>query len=492
MVGKKKILAESFREMVWSELERKLTEEPAEQEGILFTEGVSEEGSDGLPDLGSIPPESFTERSLGTPKKESKDELIGLVRGLNGDSIGEKLTSLSGYLAHPPAPQTAGDVSNFILYVNAVKTLTSILTDFSPSSSGFLYEAFLAACVNGEQISGREIILDGEKLTNIADIKINGGFYGVKLNKNGVVSGSFRNLMATLLEHDSITYITSLKKITGEGLEIEGTVTTYEIPITSDNIIQLLTSASNPTNVSSMRTPQASFLEQLGDALDDPAAVVRAIQNTFQENNPKDADTIIWGDKGNTENVLKTFDLKNLKTTYGWQKGGKFKFNKTQVIGLAEQGAPIEQQAPAEGGTSAGESCSADPLSRETCNALSSLNKTWEPIFAAAGVPFKQPKLVFYSQTGSSGCGSAQSAMGPFYCPSDQGIYIDTDFYREMEAKLGAGGDFARAYVIAHEYGHHIQTITGISEQIRSAQQQRPGAAEPGPGLHARSGGSLR
>jgi hypothetical protein len=342
MVGKKKILAESFREMVWSELERKLTEEPAEQEGILFTEGVSEEGSDGLPDLGSIPPESFTERSLGTPKKESKDELIGLVRGLNGDSIGEKLTSLSGYLAHPPAPQTAGDVSNFILYVNTVKTLTSILTDFSPSSSGFLYEAFLAACVNGEQISGREIILDGEKLTNIADIKINGGFYGVKLNKNGVVSGSFRNLMATLLEHDSITYLTSLKKITGEGLEIEGTVTTYEIPITSDNIIQLLTSASNPTNVSSMRTPQASFLEQLGDALDDPAAVVRAIQNTFQENNPKDADTIIWGDKGNTENVLKTFDLKNLKTTYGWQKGGKFKFNKTQVIGLAEQGAPIE------------------------------------------------------------------------------------------------------------------------------------------------------
>ncbi len=151
-----------------------------------------------------------------------------------------------------------------------------------------------------------------------------------------------------------------------------------------------------------------------------------------------------------------------------------FGVDPAQMLGGLEQGAPTEQQAPAAGGTSASESCSADPLSRETCNALSSLNKTWEPLFAAARIPFQPPKLVFYAQQGNSGCGSAQSAMGPFYCPSDQGIYIDTDFYREMEAKLGAGGDFARAYVIAHEYGHHIQTITGVSDQIRSAQQQNP------------------
>jgi predicted metalloprotease len=154
-----------------------------------------------------------------------------------------------------------------------------------------------------------------------------------------------------------------------------------------------------------------------------------------------------------------------------------FGVDPAQMLGGLEQGVPNEQQAPAQGGTSASESCSADPLSRETCNALSSLNKTWEPLFAAARIPFQAPKLVFYSQQGNSGCGSAQSAMGPFYCPSDQGIYIDTDFYREMEAKLGAGGDFARAYVIAHEYGHHIQTITGVSDQIRSAQQQRPNRA---------------
>jgi uncharacterized protein len=154
-----------------------------------------------------------------------------------------------------------------------------------------------------------------------------------------------------------------------------------------------------------------------------------------------------------------------------------FGVDPAQMLGQLEQGAPIEQQGPAQSGTSVSESCSVDPLSRETCNALSSLNKTWQPIFEQAGVPFQQPKLVFYAQSGNSGCGSAQSAMGPFYCPSDQGIYIDTDFYREMEAKLGAGGDFARAYVIAHEFGHHIQTITGVSEQIRSAQAQRPNRA---------------
>ena len=77
----------------------------------------------------------------------------------------------------------------------------------------------------------------------------------------------------------------------------------------------------------------------------------------------------------------------------------------------------------------------------------------------------------------NTGCGSGTSAMGPFYCPADQTIYIDTSFYDTLERQLGAGGDFARYYVLAHEYGHHIQTITGISSQIRSAQQQNPSRA---------------
>ncbi|OCC23227.1 zinc metalloprotease [Croceicoccus estronivorus] len=151
----------------------------------------------------------------------------------------------------------------------------------------------------------------------------------------------------------------------------------------------------------------------------------------------------------------------------------------TQLLGGLQQAG--EQTASTgsvqQAGTNAEESCNADALSRESCAALASLNETWEPLFTQAGVPFSQPKLVFYSQSGQSGCGAAQSAMGPFYCPSDRGIYIDTDFYREMEQRLGAGGDFARAYVMAHEYGHHVQALTGLADQVRRAQQRNPDAA---------------
>lgn len=155
----------------------------------------------------------------------------------------------------------------------------------------------------------------------------------------------------------------------------------------------------------------------------------------------------------------------------------------SQMLGgleQAQQQLPQQQgqaQGPAAGGANASESCTIDASSKQTCNALSSLNKTWAPVFQQAGVEFRRPKLVFYSQMGSSGCGTAQSAMGPFYCPEDHGIYIDTDFYSQMDRELGATGQFARDYVIAHEYGHHIQRLTGISDQVRSAQQQSPSRA---------------
>jgi uncharacterized protein len=134
-------------------------------------------------------------------------------------------------------------------------------------------------------------------------------------------------------------------------------------------------------------------------------------------------------------------------------------------------------QVQTTGGNNAAESCNVDPLSHESCNALSSLNKTWAPLFQKANIAYTPPKLVFYSQMGRSGCGAAQSAMGPFYCPNDQGIYLDTDFYKEMDQRLGASGQFARDYVIAHEYGHHIQNVLGMSDQVRSAQQSNPGQA---------------
>ncbi|OYW47533.1 MAG: zinc metalloprotease, partial [Novosphingobium sp. 12-63-9] len=152
-----------------------------------------------------------------------------------------------------------------------------------------------------------------------------------------------------------------------------------------------------------------------------------------------------------------------------------FGINPMQTLGTLEQvgGGPAQQARPA----NAAESCAVNAFSRESCNALSSLNRTWQPLFQKANIPFEAPKLVFYSQAGRSGCGAAQSAMGPFYCPTDQGIYIDTDFYTDMDKQMDAGGDFARAYVMAHEYGHHVQNLVGLSDQVHSLQQQNPSRA---------------
>jgi predicted metalloprotease len=152
-----------------------------------------------------------------------------------------------------------------------------------------------------------------------------------------------------------------------------------------------------------------------------------------------------------------------------------FGVDPAQMLGTMQQAQ--EPAVQPQGGRSVAESCNVDAFSRESCNALASLDKTWKPLFEKANIPFKAPKLVFYSQAGQSGCGAAQSAMGPFYCPTDQGIYIDTDFYTELDKKMGAGGDFARAYVIAHEFGHHVQNLVGMSDQVHSLQQQNPSRA---------------
>jgi len=92
---------------------------------------------------------------------------------------------------------------------------------------------------------------------------------------------------------------------------------------------------------------------------------------------------------------------------------------------------------------------------------------------------YQRPNVVIYEQGTGTGCGYGQSAMGPFYCPTDKTVYLDLGFWQEMETQLGASGaDFARAYVIAHEFGHHVQTLTGTSDQVRQAQQRARGEAE--------------
>ena len=91
---------------------------------------------------------------------------------------------------------------------------------------------------------------------------------------------------------------------------------------------------------------------------------------------------------------------------------------------------------------------------------------------------YQQPRVVIYEQGTSTGCGYGQSAMGPFYCPTDRTVYLDLGFWRELERLGGSDADFAKAYVIAHEFGHHVQTLSGTSEQVRQAQQRARGEAE--------------
>ena len=134
--------------------------------------------------------------------------------------------------------------------------------------------------------------------------------------------------------------------------------------------------------------------------------------------------------------------------------------------------------APHEARQAGGDVCQSDPVTRFSCQVLASTEDQWSALFAQAGSRYQAPRMVVYEGGGRSGCGAAQSAMGPFYCPADHGIYLDTRFFRELSQRYGAPGDFAQAYVIAHEVGHHVQTLTGTSDAIRRAQSAvREGAA---------------
>lgn len=101
---------------------------------------------------------------------------------------------------------------------------------------------------------------------------------------------------------------------------------------------------------------------------------------------------------------------------------------------------------------------------------LGSTERVWGQVFSQNGLQYQPTTLVFYSQNGMSGCGAAQSAMGPFYCPNDKKVYLDTDFYNELKNRFGSPGDFAQAYVIAHEVGHHIQDLEGTLSKVHDMQ----------------------
>jgi predicted metalloprotease len=131
-------------------------------------------------------------------------------------------------------------------------------------------------------------------------------------------------------------------------------------------------------------------------------------------------------------------------------------------------GAPAEEVAPGSPDQFRGIDDDADFISV----VLANTEDTWNRIFSERGMTYREPQLVLFENAVQSACGFAQSAVGPFYCPADQQLYLDLGFFRELHQRFGAEGDFARAYVVAHEVGHHVQTLLGISDQVRSAQSR--------------------
>ena len=113
-----------------------------------------------------------------------------------------------------------------------------------------------------------------------------------------------------------------------------------------------------------------------------------------------------------------------------------------------------------------------DPQAIFAARVLGSTEDAWSRVFQAAGERYQPPTLVLFDEAVQSACGTNSSAVGPFYCPADQKLYIDLTFFRQLDEQFGAPGDFAQAYVVAHEVGHHIQTLTGISEKVNAARQR--------------------
>jgi predicted metalloprotease len=110
---------------------------------------------------------------------------------------------------------------------------------------------------------------------------------------------------------------------------------------------------------------------------------------------------------------------------------------------------------------------------------VDSLESTWSRLMQPMGVQYRDAKLVLFRDATETACGVGQSAMGPFYCPEDEKVYIDLSFYNDLHNRFGAKGDFAEAYVIAHEFGHHVQHLLGVDRQVRQAQGMDPRAANP-------------
>jgi len=139
--------------------------------------------------------------------------------------------------------------------------------------------------------------------------------------------------------------------------------------------------------------------------------------------------------------------------------------NPLSLLQVAGGPPAVQEEAPT--GT-AGE----DPQSKFIGAVLGNMEDTWGRIFSAAGERYEPPVLVLFNDAVQSACGSASAATGPFYCPGDRKVYLDLSFFRELDQRFGAPGDFAQAYVVAHEVGHHVQNLLGVNAQVSRLQQR--------------------
>jgi predicted metalloprotease len=141
----------------------------------------------------------------------------------------------------------------------------------------------------------------------------------------------------------------------------------------------------------------------------------------------------------------------------GWVLG----INPLTILGALSGGSgPVTQQAPAQ------RPPADDRMAAFVSTVLADTEDVWKDVFSKGGARYQEPRLVLFRGATPTACGTGQSAMGPFYCPGDKTVYIDLGFYETLRARLGAPGDFAQAYVVAHEVGHHVQNLLGITQKM--------------------------
>ena len=148
----------------------------------------------------------------------------------------------------------------------------------------------------------------------------------------------------------------------------------------------------------------------------------------------------------------------------GWALG----INPLTILGMLSGGGGTEQvqQAPAQ------RPPADDRMAKFVSTVLADTEDVWKDVFTKGGATYREPKLVLFRGATPTACGGGQAAMGPFYCPGDQKVYIDLAFYETLKTRMGAPGDFAQAYVIAHEVGHHVQNLLGITEKMDQMRQR--------------------